>query len=438
VTAGQARIVELVPHEPRLDPRIAWVTALCAEIAPTEVYAAVWERASPSREYDGRVYVERVPVGEYASVRAKSVAAALGALGATGPGRRYAERALQPETDVDGADGSLDHHVGALVRLLTFSGYGQLIANALVRRTRALSIPPAVVVCHDLPALPAALALKELFGSRVVYDAHELSPEADLLAPAWERRTLTRLERRLIRRADGVVTVSPPLARAFEGLFGIEGVVAAPNAVPFSEVTSRPPERAARHPVHFLLQGQLAARRGIETLLEGWRSVDASRAVLQIRAPESPFKEHLRRDLAGELERGAVELPEPVAETELVEAAAASDVGVIPYPAGSAIHDFACPNKLSEYMHAGLAIMSTNLDYVGSVLNRFDCGVTYETGDPASVSATVNALVEDLPRLDRLRQNAFAAGRDEFNWERQSAEYRALLTRLLFERRAAA
>jgi glycosyltransferase involved in cell wall biosynthesis len=437
--APPARILELVPHEPRLDPRIDWVTRLCAELAPTEVFASVWEDSAPAREYDGRVYVERVPVGEYAPLGTKAVATALGALGATGPGRRYIERSVRLE-DRNGDDpaGSLDHHVGALVRFLAVSGYGRLIASALYRRARAVSVAPAVIVCHDSPALPAGVALKQLFGARLVYDSHELAPEADLQAPAWERRVVAALERRLVRRADGVVTVSPPLARVFERLFGLSGVVAAPNAVPFERAQGPPSERAAEYPVRFLLQGQLAARRGIETLLEGWSAVDPDRAVLQIRAPASPFRDDVERRFAGAIARGAVTLLEPVSQDRLVEAAAEADVGIIPYPGVSAIHDYACPNKLSEYMHAGLAILSTDLEYVGGLLRRYDCGVTYEAGRPGAVSSAVAALVSDLPRLDRLKRNAYAAGRDDFNWETQSMRYRELLTRLLTEGRAGA
>jgi glycosyltransferase involved in cell wall biosynthesis len=436
--APPPRILELVPHEPRLDPRIAWVTALCAELAPTEVYATVWEETAPAREYDGRVYLERVPVGEHASVGMRAVATAFGALGATGPGRRYAERSVRPAgRNGRGRADALDRHLGAVVRFLAVSGYDRLIASALYRRARAVSIAPAVVVSHDLASLPAGVALKELFGARLVYDSHELAPEADLLAPAWRRRVVAALERRLVHRADGVVTVSPPLARELERLFGLAGVVAAPNAVPLEPVPAPASERATAYPVRFLLQGQLAAGRGIETLLEGWSGVDPERAVLWIRAPASAYRDDVERRFAGAIARGAVALLDPVPGDRLVEAAAAADVGVIPYPGVSAIHDYACPNKLSEYMHAGLAILSTDLEYVGGLLRRYDCGATYETGRPEAVAEAVSALVADLARVDRLKRNAYAAAREDFNWERQSVGYRDLLTRLLAEGRTA-
>ena len=52
--------------------------------------------------------------------------------------------------------------------------------------------------------------------------------------------------------------------------------------------------------------------------------------------------------------------PPPVRETSLIAAAAAADVGVIPYMPTIINFRYCCPNKLSQYMQAGLPIMAGN------------------------------------------------------------------------------
>src|SRR5207245_8005977 len=55
------RILMLVPHEPEADPRIKWVTQLCAQIGRTDIIgytSSVDDK--PAREYDGVIYTERV------------------------------------------------------------------------------------------------------------------------------------------------------------------------------------------------------------------------------------------------------------------------------------------------------------------------------------------------------------------------------------------
>ena len=54
------RILVLVPHEPDLDPRVKWVTQLCARMARTDVLAFADEAEQARIQYDGVVCTERV------------------------------------------------------------------------------------------------------------------------------------------------------------------------------------------------------------------------------------------------------------------------------------------------------------------------------------------------------------------------------------------
>jgi len=62
------RILMLVPHEPEVDPRIKWVTQLCAQIGRTDIIGFINEaNHKPSREYEGQIYTERITPVEYPS-----------------------------------------------------------------------------------------------------------------------------------------------------------------------------------------------------------------------------------------------------------------------------------------------------------------------------------------------------------------------------------
>jgi glycosyltransferase involved in cell wall biosynthesis len=423
------RILELVPHAPRADPRVGWVTQLCAELARTDLIAAVPAPEGPRIDYDGRVSIELVPIEEFASTRAKAVAAGLGGLLTLPPVAAYlarTESVLEREAKPDG----VTTHFGAAGRLLAVAGSLALLSDALERRCRALSAAPDVVVCHDVQTLPAGLDVKRRFGARLLYDTHELWPEINVLAPSWERALMATRERRLVRGADAVVTVSPPLARHLERLYGIDHVVVAPNAEPFVLRNGRPAP-PTELPLRVLYQGRAVPGRGLQIVLEGWREIDADVAVLAIRAPRGAYVESLRRRYASDIARGAVEILDPVEEGRLVVAAAEADIGLIPYPANRLLHRYACPNKLSQYMQAGLAILSERLDYVGAILDHYDCGITYDSRRPATVAAAVAELAGDLGRVDELRRNAYEAAREDFNWGVQSGGYREALAELL-------
>ncbi len=458
------RIVMLVPHEPELDPRIRWVTQMCAQIAPTHILATVSSkeifdsRGRPLREYNDRVYVERVDRDEYASKTAKCFSVLAGLPSVKGAIRRFVQRENLGRLPLDKAvrnssqhDGSqkplhpgvmtslarslrdnpvwrafraIDHRVGGAFRCLsTLTAYA-LVASAIYRRARALSIIPCVVICHDIHALAAAVKIKKLYGCPIIYDSHEFWPEGDLLAPAWQRRLTTYIERKIIRHADAVVTVSPQLARCLASLYGVPKVISAPNAEPRGPSVTVLREESRSAPLKILFQGQVALRRGIEELLAAWSQVDEKEAVLYLRCPENDYLAELRRTFKGLLDQGKVIILQPVPEKDLIPAATFGDLGIIPYVGPNLNHVYCCPNKLSQYMQAGLAILSNKLEFVSEVIRRFECGLTYDAGKPETLVEAIRFLIANPKVLQTMQHNARRGARSEFNWEVQSVEYK--------------
>jgi glycosyltransferase involved in cell wall biosynthesis len=446
------RVLMLVPHEPDDDPRIGWAAALCAEVARTDVLGIMWATEKPEREYDGAIYVERVGIGEHSSEASRWLSSVCNRLSALGPATRYEAREGRPLEAGAGAEAArqlgsgllrrlfdrltamLDHQLGGLIRFLAAFSYGAVLVSALYRRGRAISVVPGVIVCHDLYALVPAIRLKRRFGCPVVYDSHEYWPQADLIGPPWQTRVLGWLEGAYARRADVVITVSPPLARQLGTQYRLRDVLSVPNAEPFRPDIRPSCARRPAWPVRFLLQGRVAPGRGIDALLRTWISLDDERAVLCLRCPDTPYLSQLRDEFGAAIARERIVLLPPVREHELIPAAAECDVGVIPYVGPNLNHVFACPNKLSQYMHAGLAILSNRLDFIAEVIRRYDCGLTYDAASPATFAACVRQLAGDLERLHAMKSNAYRAVVTEFNWETQSRPYRTAVEALCRER----
>ncbi len=428
------RLLVLVPHEPELDPRIGWVLKLCRELGRTELVAATWSSRKPPVEYDGVVSVERVDVVQTAGPLALWLSSAAAPLNYHRSTVAFVERQGRPPASND-LRTRLDHHRGALLRLLANWGYYGLLLSALYRRGRSISVPPTAIVCHDIYSLLPGVLLKRRLGCALLYDSHEFFPESDLLAPRWQKRLIRALERPFIRRADAVVTISPPLARELERTYGLDRVASAPNAEPRDTLGEVAPPRPAATPIRFLLQGQASPGRGFERLFELWQRLDEDRAVLLVRCPEHEYTQELRERFGELFSSGRAVWLDPVPEARLVSAASDAHVGVIPYVGPSLNHLYACPNKLSQYMAAGTAILSNDLPYIASVLRGYDCGLTYRADDAESFTRAVRTLLDEPETLQRLRENAYTAARSRFNWDEQSGPYREALRRLHEQRR---
>lgn len=477
------RIMMLVPHEPEEDPRINWVAGLCRQIGRTDIISCHWSTDKPLREYDDVVYVERANIAEYISMSRRnfslwrllrnfykliirlyhflrypfysllnSKSLGLGGyliikhLGLEKNLRpklqRWKKRLLASKVKVFPTQSknvqkqTLSSDTGGILNsifhMYSFLKVSYLISEVLYSRARASSINPTVIICHDFYALMAAVKLKKLFGCSLLYDSHELWPEADFAAKNWEKKLIAFIEQRLIQQADVVVTVTPQLVKYLEQLYGLKEVLNVPNAEPiFDGVLAPANNRLISFPLKFLLQGRVVPGRSIEQLFEVWEQLDDTRAILIIRSTENDYYAGLRVKFDHLIQQKRIVIAPPVSEAELISAASLADVGIIPYGGGVLNHIFACPNKLGQYMQAGLALLvNDEMEFVSDIAKKYRCGLTYNEQEPNSLIEVVRYLIEHPQQLQEMKNNAFQGARTEFNWQILSEPYKTAIQRL--------
>ena len=286
--------------------------------------------------------------------------------------------------------------------------------------------PPDIIHCHDLDTvLAAALARRRWQGVRIIWDSHEnwpyINPETDDAYIA----TFLALERALAAEADAILAVSTPLAEEIGARTGGRSVLTVPNA----EIWRGPPptplaghmSELAAGRLKVLFQGSFAPERGLEQVIDAWAEVDGTRAALFLRGhPNAAFAELLARArAAGLLDRSIYALA-PVAEDALVAASAEADLGLIPYLKRWPGYRVACPNKLSQFLHAGVPVLANDLPFVAEVLTAGDCGALYDSTVPGSLAGAVGRILAEPAMLARWRRNALAHAEHHFNWQRAS------------------
>jgi glycosyltransferase involved in cell wall biosynthesis len=406
---AEQRILHLTDHAPERDPRVIWP----AQLTPAERTQIVGVDAAASRSLEGTTgglpSLALAPAQELSALGSAAVATLGAARGLAGTSHPIAARVAASSASVSG-------FARAALTMRSFAG--------------RLDEAPALVVAHDLLTLPAGVLLRERFGCPLVYDSHEVWAYADPAAGPLGQERVRRFEARFIHRADAVVTISAPAAALLEHDYGLSGVVVAANFEPYAEGQRTSQPRAEGAPLRVLVQGAAAPGRGYDELIEGWRAVD-SHALLIVRSPESRYLAELAERSADLVAAGRVEFSPAVAPSALVDAAAEADVGVIPYGGGSVNNLVACPTKLSQFLHAGIAVLTTPLQVPAEIVRRRGCGVVYDARDPADLVAAVRRLAADRAFLDACKAGARAAARDEVNWQRAGAGYAELLERLL-------
>ena len=307
-----------------------------------------------------------------------------------------------------------------------FSPAAELFWNAI----RSMPDKPDIVHCNDLDTLLVGVLAKRHYGCRLIYDAHEFYPRSDPAGRWIDIGFFSMLERLLIGQADAVVTVNPLLAEVMRQAYALPVVHAVANAEPWTmrrEPLQSEMARLARGRVRFLFQGRFSPARGIAEMIMEWQAVDPDRAALFLRGPANIWRTQAINLTVGLglLDRNVYFL-DPVAENELVAAGAEADVGIIPYRPTIINDRLCCPNKLSQYLHAGLLVIANDLPYVKSILTEAEAGLFYNSAQRGTLSQAVQRVLDDPALLPRARKNALLFARRRFNWQIEGARLYAL------------
>ncbi|MGO1489462.1 MAG: glycosyltransferase [Arachnia sp.] len=289
-----------------------------------------------------------------------------------------------------------------------------------------VDLKPDVLHVHHPQALLAARdALRAMRGQgrdvKFWYDARENFagiPELEKGLRAGHD-ALIACERVMIGEADVVSTVSEPIADVLQqnNSLAVRPSVLL-NMPPLSPLTGPTTVREAAGlgpdvPIA-LYSGTMSWARGIETIIKGLASMPADVHLVIVSVPlphpmipklEALAQEHGVED--------RLSFVGPVSQDQLLHYLSGADVAVHPLPGGSPNHDAAMPNKLFEYLHAGLPLVVSDARLMAEFVTDNGVGRVFTSEDPVSFGEQVGALLADRP-LERVSEVAAT-----YSWQGQ-------------------
>lgn len=279
-------------------------------------------------------------------------------------------------------------------------------ATKLAARRELLRFQPDLVIANDWRALPIAYAARQACKSRIIYDSHEFASEEFADSRLWRllaRRHVARIEEKYIRKADAVVTVSDGIADALAARYGLARPTVISNTPAWQQTAFRPTGKS----VTVLYHGVIVPRRGLETLIESVALWPASYRLV-IRGPaQGGFDQHLRT-LAGGL-GGRVTFEPAVPPDQVVSAAAQADIGIFLLANSTTHARFAMPNKIFEYIQAGLMVISSDLPEIRRVIDKTSSGQLLVNDTPETIAACLAGLSPES--IDAYKRESIAAAR---------------------------
>jgi glycosyltransferase involved in cell wall biosynthesis len=302
-----------------------------------------------------------------------------------------------------------------LMILAEVAQYFYATTNALKTSVRADGGAFSVIHANDLETLFASVELKGELQAKLIYDAHEFWPHSDVAARWWEVLFWETVERNLVQDVDLAFTVSAQLAEIMGRRYSVK-FETLPNSEPYDSAALQNVESNAL-PLTFVFQGGFAAKRGIDLLLRAWAEANLSDSKLILRGPDSETKDRCI-ELAHSLGLSeTVTFAPSVEEGELLSSLRGCAVGIIPYEPYGLNYKFCCPNKLSQYMKCGLAVLHNKLPYIEQVVHRAKAGWQYDSSDIGETAKQLREIARNRAQIAEFGRNARHYFDNSYNWQ---------------------
>jgi glycosyltransferase involved in cell wall biosynthesis len=281
-------------------------------------------------------------------------------------------------------------------------------------------VRPALVHCNDYNTMWVGVAARLMGGSAVVYDSHELWPDRNGRSePRW---WLIACECLFVRLAHRTITASPGYAEVMARRYRITppGVVRnIPDAsmLPVAVSSENGDSAEGSEERLALYVGAITTGRGLELSIMALNHIDDVRLRLVGPARPAYLKELVAlADREGVSDR--VEFAGAVSADKLIETIREASVGLALIQPICLSYRMSLPNKVFEYVAAGLPVLGSDLPAIGSLVTEHRIGLLAEPGEVEDVADKLGEML-DPERNSAFREAAREAAR-ELNWDHEA------------------
>ncbi len=278
-----------------------------------------------------------------------------------------------------------------------------------------------VLVSNDLDTLLPNYLISKLKSSKLVYDTHELFCEVpELQTNPTKKKIWKSIETWIFPKLKYVFTVNDSIAKSYKEEYNVEVKVVRnvpllanqTNVVKASKQELEIPEDKKI----IVLQGAgINMDRGAEEAVQAMQYVNDAILLIIGSGDVIPVLKQIVRDQKLETK---VKFIGKIPLEILVQFTQLADIGLTLDKDTNINYRYSLPNKLFDYIHAGVPVLASNLVEVKKIIKHYQIGDCIDNYTPQHIASKLNSMLIDEARLQMWKKNTKIAAA-QLNWENE-------------------
>lgn len=274
-----------------------------------------------------------------------------------------------------------------------------------------------LLVSNDLDTLLPNYLVHQAKHIPLVYDTHEyFTGVPELASKRVKRNTWKFIEKRIFPKLKHVITVNESIAGIYKEEYGND-ILVVRNIPEKKYLTSRRTKQDLGLPTEkkiILLQGAgINIDRGAEEAIEAMQFIEG--AVLVIIGDGDIINDLKLKVRKLDLGLKVQFIPRQTPEI-LFDFTTKADVGLTLDKDSNINYRYSLPNKLFDYIHAGVPVLATPLVEVKRIIEKYDIGCFIDNHQPEHIADKMKRMLNDETATNRWKENLKVAAA-ELTWE---------------------
>jgi glycosyltransferase involved in cell wall biosynthesis len=277
-----------------------------------------------------------------------------------------------------------------------------------------------LLVSNDLDTLLPNYLVSKIKRIPLVYDTHEyFTGVPELAGRNFVIRIWELIEKNIFPKLKNVITVSESIADLYRDKYGIRPLVIRNLGVQATEngAFRREELGIAKEDFLIILQGTgINIDKGAEELVDAVSKTEKTSLII---VGSGDVINNLMMRVKELRLNDRVKFFGPVDRKTLERFTKSADAGVCLEKDTNLNYRYSLPNKLFDYISAGIPVICTDLPESGKIVRDNKCGILLDKITPEKISEAVHILIKDNALYKELKENAEKAF-TKLNWDNES------------------